>query len=93
MTLHLTLLDRHKTDNNSLPTQQYRCYFNQGPYGPPFGPEETCSGPSPNVQGGITAAMPAGSLVGALASSFIADRLSRRTAIQVASIIWIIGSM
>lgn len=44
-------------------------------------------------QGGITAAMPAGSLIGALASSFIADRFSRKTAIQVAAVIWIIGSM
>jgi MFS family permease len=44
-------------------------------------------------QGGITASMPAGSLVGSLASSYIADRLSRRTAIQVGAIIWIIGSM
>ncbi|KAF2500236.1 MFS sugar transporter-like protein [Lophium mytilinum] len=43
-------------------------------------------------QGGITASMPAGSLVGALASSFIADKLSRRTAIQIAAIIWIIGA-
>lgn len=37
--------------------------------------------------------MPAGSLVGALLSSFIADKLSRRTAIQIAAIIWIIGSI
>lgn len=37
--------------------------------------------------------MPAGSLVGALASSFIADRLSRRTAIQIAALIWILGSI
>ncbi len=44
-------------------------------------------------QGGITCAMPAGSLLGALISSFIADRFSRRTAIQIAAIIWIIGSM
>ena len=44
-------------------------------------------------QGGITSAMPAGSLVGALASSFIADRYSRKYAIQLAGIIWIIGSM
>lgn len=44
-------------------------------------------------QGGITASMPAGSFFGALASSFIADKLSRRTAIQIASLIWIIGSM
>ena len=44
-------------------------------------------------QGGITSAMPAGSLVGALASSFIADRYSRKYTIQLAGIIWIIGSM
>ncbi|KAF2655897.1 high affinity glucose transporter [Lophiostoma macrostomum CBS 122681] len=49
--------------------------------------------PSGYRQGGITASMPAGSLVGALASSFIADRLSRRTAIQVAAVVWIIGSI
>jgi hypothetical protein len=44
-------------------------------------------------QGGITCAMPFGSLVGALCSSFIADKFSRRTSIQVASIFWIVGSM
>ena len=44
-------------------------------------------------QGGITASMPAGSFFGALASSFIADRLSRKTAIQIAALIWILGSM
>ena len=44
-------------------------------------------------QGAITCAMPAGSLFGALASSFVADRYSRRTAIQVAALIWIVGSM
>jgi len=44
-------------------------------------------------QGGITCAMPAGSLVGALASSFIADKFSRRVAIQIASIIWIVGAI
>lgn len=44
-------------------------------------------------QGGITASMPAGSLVGSLISSFIADKLSRRTAIQISALIWIIGSI
>jgi sugar porter (SP) family MFS transporter len=44
------------------------------------------------VQGGITASMPAGSFLGALASSFIADHLSRRTAIQVAALIFILGA-
>ncbi|KAI0839892.1 general substrate transporter [Hypoxylon sp. FL0890] len=43
-------------------------------------------------QGGITASMPAGSLVGSLASSFIADRFSRKVALQVACVLWIIGS-
>ena len=44
-------------------------------------------------QGGITASMPAGSLVGSLMSSFIADKFSRRTAIQISALIWIIGSI
>jgi MFS family permease len=37
--------------------------------------------------------MPFGSLVGALASAFIADRFSRRAAIQSASLLWILGSI
>jgi MFS family permease len=44
-------------------------------------------------QGGITCAMPFGSLAGALSSSFVADRFSRRAAIQVAALIWIVGSI
>ncbi|KAI0096156.1 general substrate transporter [Nemania sp. FL0031] len=44
-------------------------------------------------QGAITASMPAGSLVGSLASSFIADRFSRKVAIQVSCILWTIGSI
>ncbi|KAI1141654.1 general substrate transporter [Hypoxylon sp. FL0543] len=44
-------------------------------------------------QGGITASMPAGSLVGSLASSFVADRFSRKVALQVACVLWIIGSI
>ncbi|KAF2645027.1 high affinity glucose transporter [Massarina eburnea CBS 473.64] len=61
-----------------LGTNAYRNYFNK---------------PTGTRQGGITAAMPAGSLVGALSSSFIADRLSRKTAIQIAAAIWILGSI
>ncbi|KAH4612425.1 hypothetical protein HBI26_150120 [Parastagonospora nodorum] len=77
-----------------LPTQQYRCYFNQGPRGPPFGPEgESCSGPEASVQGGITAAMPGGSFVGALVSGYLTDKLGRRRAIQIGCAIWIIGSI
>jgi sugar porter (SP) family MFS transporter len=44
-------------------------------------------------QGSITCAMPFGSLVGALCSSFIADRFSRVSAIQFSSILWVIGSI
>ncbi|KAH8157046.1 hypothetical protein CIB48_g11200 [Xylaria polymorpha] len=44
-------------------------------------------------QGGITASMPAGSLLGSLVSSFIADRFSRKVAIQVSCLLWIIGSI
>ncbi len=44
-------------------------------------------------QGAITGAMAGGSFFGTLASSFIADRMSRKTAIQIAAVIWILGSM
>lgn len=37
--------------------------------------------------------MPAGSLFGALCSSFLADRLSRRVAIQIAAVIWCVGAV
>lgn len=37
--------------------------------------------------------MPAGSLLGALSSSFIGDRFSRKIAIQIAAIFWIVGSL
>ena len=40
-----------------LGTTQYKCYFNQGPMGPPFTDDANCSGPTANVQGGITASM------------------------------------
>lgn len=61
-----------------LGTQAYKRYFNH---------------PRSYVQGGITAAMPAGSLVGSLGSSFIADRFSRKVALQVSCFLWIIGSI
>lgn len=44
-------------------------------------------------QGGITCAMPAGSLIGALASGFLGDKIGRKYAIQIGGVIWIIGSM
>ncbi|KFZ00130.1 hypothetical protein V500_01164 [Pseudogymnoascus sp. VKM F-4518 (FW-2643)] len=61
-----------------LATQAYKRYYGN---------------PVSSLQGAITAAMPLGSLVGALISSFIADKLSRRTTIQISCIIWVIGSM
>ena len=66
-------------------TTQYKCYFNQGPT--PASPHD-CTGPKAGVQGGITAAMPGGSFLGALASGFLSDMLGRRKAIMLGPIIW-----
>ena len=73
-------------------TQAYKCYFNQGPDGPPFNDNPKCSGPKPGPQGGITAAMPAGSWLGALVSGYVTDILGRKWAIMIGCIIWLIGS-
>lgn len=62
-------------------TPQYKCYFNQGD------PIE-CTGPRPDVQGGITASMAGGSFLGALASGFLSDILGRKKAIMIGSVIW-----
>lgn len=70
-----------------LGTDQYKCYFNQGPHGPPFD-NEACSGPNANVQGGITASMAGGSWLGALVSGFISDILGRKKAIMFGAICW-----
>ncbi|KAL6886125.1 general substrate transporter [Trichoderma longibrachiatum] len=59
-------------------SEQYLEYFNH---------------PDSTEQGGITAAMSAGSLVGSLLAGWLADRLGRRLAIQIASIDWIIGAV
>lgn len=69
-------------------TPQYLCYFNQGPLGPPFTNDKRCSGPLPNVQGGITASMAGGSWLGALISGFISDILGRKKAIMIGAVIW-----
>lgn len=61
-----------------LGTQAYKRYFGN---------------PVSYAQGGITASMPAGSLVGSLTSSFVADRYSRKVALQVSCVLWIIGSV
>lgn len=50
--------------------------------------------PGPNAQGGIVAAMPAGSFFGALLATKLADsRLGRRNTVILAGIIWVIGSI
>ncbi|KFA49100.1 hypothetical protein S40293_07081 [Stachybotrys chartarum IBT 40293] len=58
-------------------TQAYKRYFHN---------------PISYVQGGITASMPAGSLLGSLVSSALADRWSRKAALQVSCGLWIVGS-
>lgn len=70
-----------------LGEQAYKCYFNQGPEGPPFNNNE-CSGPRELVQGGITASMAAGSWAGALCSGPLSDRAGRKASIMTGCIIW-----
>lgn len=48
--------------------------------------------PSSNLQGGITASMSAGSLVGALIAGFLADPFGRKGALQIASLVWLVGA-
>ncbi|KAL8675552.1 MAG: hypothetical protein Q9168_000064 [Polycauliona sp. 1 TL-2023] len=71
----------------SLP--QYKCYFQAEPV--PLDHSE-CVGPTANVQGGITAAMPGGSWLGALCSGYISDIFGRKKAIMTGAVIWWIGS-
>lgn len=49
--------------------------------------------PSSGAQGAIVASMPAGSFIGALAVTQLADRLGRRRTIILAGIVWVIGSI
>lgn len=70
-----------------LAEQSYLCYFNDGPDGPPFNTNK-CSGPKPLTQGGITAAMPGGSWLGALTSGFLSDRFGRKRTIMIGCVIW-----
>jgi MFS family permease len=62
-------------------TPQYKQYFDQSA-------DHSGLGPRPMVQGGITAAMPGGSWLGALISGFISDILGRKKAIMVGAVIW-----
>lgn len=75
-----------------ISTPSYLCYFNQGPVGPPYTNDDNCSGPTAATQGGISAAMPAGSWLGALISGYLSDILGRKKAIMIGCIIWCIGS-
>ena len=59
-----------------LDAEQYLDYFNH---------------PESQVQGGITASMSGGSFLGAIAAGFIADKLGRRLALQIACAIFIVG--
>lgn len=61
-----------------LGTEAYKRYFDN---------------PVSYTQGGITASMPAGSFVGSLMSSFLADRFSRKVALQVSCVWWIVGAI
>lgn len=63
-----------------LAQESYKCYFNQR--------DIACSGPTASVQGGITAAMPGGSWLGALVSGTLADMLGRRKTIMIGPVIW-----
>jgi MFS family permease len=58
-------------------TPQYKEYFNK---------------PDSVLQGGITASMAGGSLLGSLASSWTSDRFGRRDSMFIACIVWLIGS-
>jgi MFS family permease len=59
-------------------TPQYIAYYNN---------------PSSSQQGGITASMPGGSFVGALASGVLSDKISRKYTIQLGALIWCIGAI
>ncbi|KAI0842706.1 general substrate transporter [Hypoxylon sp. FL0890] len=73
-----------------ISTTPYKCQFNQQGNNPDTG---QCQGPDDVVQGGITAAMPGGSWLGALVSGVLTDIFGRKTSIQIGAIIWIIGSI
>ncbi|KAK9384676.1 general substrate transporter [Lipomyces mesembrius] len=58
-------------------TDQYKKF-----YGNPLG----------TTQGIITSAMAAGSIFGSLSSSFVGDKYSRKTSIQIGAVFWCIGA-
>jgi MFS family permease len=54
--------------------------------------EIIASQPGSNAQGAIVASMPAGSLVGSLLVTALADRIGRKRTVIIAGMIWVIGS-
>jgi hypothetical protein len=78
-----------------IPTQAYKCYFNQG--------SVPCQGPTSANQGGITSAMAAGSWLSScsylflhpavvltylVVAGYLTDILGRKKAIQIGAVIW-----
>ena len=55
--------------------------------------KDTFGNPGSNAQGAIVAAMPAGSLVGALIVTSLADLIGRKKTIITSGWIWVIGSI
>ncbi|KAH9937922.1 general substrate transporter [Epithele typhae] len=55
--------------------------------------KKTFGNPGPNAQGAIVAAMPAGSFVGAIAVSKLADLIGRKWTIIISGWIWVLGSI
>ncbi|KAH6616227.1 general substrate transporter [Chaetomium sp. MPI-SDFR-AT-0129] len=72
-----------------ISTQPYLCQFNERG----LDAKGRCLGPSATTQGGITAAMPGGSFVGALVSGWLSDRFGRKRSILIGSLFWILGSI
>ena len=55
--------------------------------------KNTFGNPGSNAQGAIVAAMPAGSFVGALLVSKLADLIGRKWTIIISGWIWVVGSI
>ncbi|KAI0248196.1 general substrate transporter [Lactifluus subvellereus] len=55
--------------------------------------KKTFGNPDPNVQGAIVSAMPAGSFVGALLVSYVADWIGRKNTVILSGLVWVVGSI
>lgn len=67
-----------------ISTQPYLCKFNQRG----FDDNGLCLGPTSTTQGGIVAAMPGGSWLGALVSGWVSDRFGRKKSVMIGSVFW-----